>query len=104
MERRPHELSDGVDVLEVRTVEHGGRPAWEALLRPTADYQPRCACCPLMRTRETDLMEGLPPLPAYAGLHRVRLDVGTGVCVQTRQVGGPNDGEGHDLLLVQVAP
>jgi hypothetical protein len=98
----PYELSDGVDVLEVAAVEHGGRPAWDALLRPTPAYQPRCACCPLMRTRDTDRMEGLQPLPAYADAHRVRLDVGTGVCVRTRELGGPSDGEGHDLVLLQA--
>ena len=100
----PYELSDGVDVLELAAVDHGGRPAWEALLRPTPAYEPRCACCPLMRTRDTDLVEGLAPQPAYADAHRVRLDVGTGVCVRTREVGGPGDGQGHDLVLVQAAP
>lgn len=78
----PYELSDGVEVLQVLGVEHGGRPAWEALLRPGPAYEPRCACCPLLRSRATDLAEGLDPKPAYAGTHRVRLDVGTGVCVR----------------------
>lgn len=100
----PYELADSVEVLELAAGEHGGRPAWEALLRPTPEYEPRCACCPLMRTRDTDLAEGLEPLPAYADAHRVRLDVGTGVCVRTREVGGPWDGQGHDLVLVQVSP
>jgi len=98
----PYELSDGVEVLELRAVEHGGRPAWEALLRPTPDYSPRCACCPLMRTRDTDLMEGLDPLSSYADAYRVRLDAGTGVCVRAREVGGPADGQGHDLVLTEV--
>ena len=98
----PYELSDGVDVLAVRAVEHAGRPTWEALLRPTDAYQPRCACCPLMRTRETDRAEGLAPLAAYADAHRVRLDVGTGVCVQAYEVGGPADGEGHHLEILQA--
>ena len=98
----PYELSHAVEVLEVGTVEHGGRPAWEALLRPTPEYEPRCACCPLMRTRHTDLAEGLDPLPAYADAHRIRLDVETGVCVHAREVGGPADGQGHDLVVVQV--
>ena len=98
----PYELSHGVDVLGVRAVEHGGRPAWEALLRPTPDYEPRCACCPLMRTLETDLAEGFDPLPSYAEAHRIRLDLATGVCVQAREIGGPADGQGHDLVLMQV--
>lgn len=99
----PYELSDGVEVLELGAVEHGGRPTWEALLRPTSDYSPRCACCPLMRTRDTDLMEGLEPLPGYADAHRIRLDVGTGVCVQAREDGGPTDGTGHELVVVQAS-
>ncbi|MCW2614370.1 MAG: uncharacterized protein JWN08_1364 [Frankiales bacterium] len=98
----PYELSDAVDVLEVRAVEHGGRPAWEAVLRPTPDYSPRCSCCPLMRTRDTDLAEGFDPLPAYAETHLVRLDVGTGVCVLAREVGGPSAGQGHELVLLQA--
>lgn len=100
----PYELSDGVDVLELAAVDHGGRPAWEALIRPTSAYEPRCVCCPLMRTRGTDMMAGLDPLPAYADAYRVRLDVGTGICVRTREVGGPWDGQGHNLVLVQAAP
>ncbi len=98
----PYELSKGVDVLELAAVEHGSRPAWQALLLPTPDYQPRCACCPLLRTRDTDLMEGMDPLPAYADAHCVRLDVGTGVCVLSRELGGPSDGQGHELVIVQV--
>ena len=100
----PYELAHGVDVLEVRAVEHAGRRAWEAVLRPTGAYDPRCACCPLMRTRGTDLAEGLEPLPAYADLHRVRLDVGTGVCVQAREVGGPTDEQGHHLEILRAMP
>ena len=98
----PYELSGGVEVLELAAVEHGGRPAWQALLRPTAEYSPRCACCPLMRTRDTDLAEGLEPLAGYADAHLVRLDVGTGVCVRVREVGGPADGSGHDLVLLET--
>ncbi|MEX2289367.1 MAG: hypothetical protein WD794_03460 [Mycobacteriales bacterium] len=58
----------------------------------------------MTRTRETDLAEGLDPLPMYAEAHRVRLDVGTGVGVRAREVGGPADGTGHDLVLLQVGP
>jgi hypothetical protein len=100
----PYELSEGVDVLEVAAVDHRGRPAWQALLRPGPDYEPRCACCPLLRSRASDLMEGLEPLSAYADAHRVRLDTATGVCVRAREDGGPSDGQGHDLAIVQAVP
>ena len=55
-----------------------------------------------MRTRDTDLMEGLPLRSGYADAHRVRLDVGTGVCVSARELGGPDAGSGHDLVLLSV--
>jgi hypothetical protein len=100
----PYELSAGVEVRDLVAVEHGGRPAWQAVLRPGPDYDPRCACCPLMQTRQTDLDEGRDPLPAYADAHLVRLDVGTGVCVLAREVGGPRDGQGHELVVVEAAP
>lgn len=100
----PYELTNGVDVLGLVAVDHSGRPSWEALLRPTPAYEPRCACCSLMRTRDTDMMEGLEPLPAYADAHRVRLDIGTGICVRSREVGGPWDGQGHDLRIIQADP
>ena len=100
----PYELSAGVEILELRDVDHGGRTAWEALLRATTEYSPRCGCCPLMRTRAGDLADGLKPLPAYADAHLVRLDVGTGVCVSTRDVGGPSDGQGHQIFVLEVDP
>jgi hypothetical protein len=104
----PYELADGVDdepgvaVHDLRAVTHHGRPAWEAVLVPTAAYEPRCGCCPLLRSRESDLLEGLPLLPEYAEAHRVRLDVETGVCVLTTEVGGPSPGAGHDTVLLGV--
>ena len=114
----PVELADGRDpdsgepagpVLlldDVHEVEHAGRPAWEAVVRPTAGYDPRCGCCPLLRSREVDLYEyGAGSewlLPAYPEAFRVRLDVGTGVCVLTEQIGGTTPGAGHDLRIEAV--
>ena len=100
----PHELSQGVDVLEVRALEHGGRSAWEALLRPTDEYDPRCPCCPLLQSLECDLSMDVEPQPSYADAHLVRLDVGTGVCVRTQEVGGPYDGLVHNLVVVSATP
>jgi hypothetical protein len=113
----PAELADGIDPDTGRTVpglhleppteaEHGGRPAWEAVVRPTAAYEPRCGCCPLLRTRRIDLLEYADHpqhvLPAYPDAYRVRLDVGTGVCVLTEEVGGATPGKGHDLRIEAV--
>jgi hypothetical protein len=91
---------------DVREVEHAGRPAWEAVVRPTSAYEPRCACCSLLRTREIDLLEyGNEPdrlLAAYPEAFRVRLDVRTGVCVSIEEIGGPTPGAGHDLRIEAV--
>lgn len=104
----PAELVDGTDgapgteLLALQAVEHGGRAAWEAVLRPTAQYEPRCSCCPLLWSEVSDAYEDRVQGP-YADAHRVRLDVQTGICVLTAEVGGPRDGEGHDLRLERVS-
>lgn len=113
----PAELADGLDretrepapalaVGSVRAVEHAGRPAWEALVVPEDAYEPRCGCCPLLRTRAVDLLEyGDRPehlLEGYPDAFRVRLDVQTGVCVLTEELGGPRPGKGHDVRIEAV--
>jgi hypothetical protein len=114
----PVELADGRDldsgvpvwpalvVDTVTEVEHAGRPAWEAVVRTAPDYEPRCGCCPLLRTRAIDLLEYRDQpehiLPVYPDAHRVRLDVGTGVCVFTEEIGGLTPGKGHDLRIEAV--
>jgi len=101
----PAELAD-VDVGSPTEVEHHGRPAWEAVVVPTPGYEPRCGCCPLLRSREVDLLEydDRPEyvLAAYPDAFRVRLDVGTGVCVLTEELGGRTPGKGHDLRIEAV--
>jgi hypothetical protein len=114
----PVELADGRDhdtgepawpalvVDDLTEVEHAGRPAWEAVVRTTPVYEPRCGCCPLLRTREIDLLEfaDLPEyvLAQYPDAYRVRLDVGTGICVCTEEIGGLTPGRGHDLRIEAV--
>jgi hypothetical protein len=112
----PAELADGRDdesgtdvpvpglvVDEVVAVEHGGRPAWEAVVRTSPSYEPRCGCCSLLRDRRIDELEwGRPMLDGYPDAHRVRLDVGTGVCVRTEALGGSIAGQGHDLRIEAV--
>jgi hypothetical protein len=109
----PGELADGdaddgtgrpgLDVEDVAEVEHGGRPAWEALVRTTSRYEPRCGCCSLLRDRGIDELEwGEPKLEAYPEAYRVRLDVGTGVCVRNEALGGSISGQGHDLRIEAV--
>jgi hypothetical protein len=90
----------------VAEVEHGGRPAWEAVVRATAAYEPRCGCCPLLRTHRIDLLEYADHpehvLPVYPEAYRVRLDERTGVCVLTEAIGGQRPGTGHDLRIEAV--
>jgi hypothetical protein len=113
----PVELADGIDrdtdlnvaplvVEAVTEVEHGGRPAWEAVVATTPAYEPRCGCCPLLRSRGIDLLEyrDYPEclLTAYPEAYRVRLDVGTGVCVSTDEIGVRTPGGWHDLRIEAV--
>lgn len=108
----PVELADGHDgapgatIRELRVVEHRGREAWEAVLRPTATYEPRCSCCALLLS---EVLEGsglgvreADPSFVYPDAHRVRLDVGTGVCVYNQQLGGTRAGSGHDITIEAV--
>jgi hypothetical protein len=114
----PVELADGRDdetcelagpallVDDLVEVDHFGRAAWEALVRPTEVYEPRCGCCPLLRTRRVDVLEwdSYPGgvLAEYPEAFRVRLDVGTGVCVRTQHIGGLTPGAGHELRIEAV--
>ncbi|MGY1672244.1 hypothetical protein [Geodermatophilus sp. SYSU D00710] len=115
-ELRPRELGDGLDPetglpagspLEIgglREVEHAGRPAWEALVVPTERYEPRCGCCPLLRSRRVDELEwgSVPEDVEYPTAHLVRLDVATGVCVWAEPLDGTYAGETHDLRIEAV--
>jgi hypothetical protein len=108
----PLELADGRDGLpgttieDVRVVDHNGREAWEAILRPTAVYDPRCPCCSLLLSEETEEtgldLRAEDPGFAYPDAHRVRLDLGTGVCVANEQLGGTRAGAGHDIAIEAV--
>ncbi|MGY1604314.1 hypothetical protein [Geodermatophilus sp. SYSU D00815] len=110
----PVELADGEDgpplVVEgVAEVDHHGRPAWEAVVRTTASYDPRCGCCALLDSLENARREWesngypLPRQPgAYPDRWRVRLDVGTGVCVLTEELLDLPRGNGHELRIEAV--
>ena len=108
----PVELTDGGDdvpgatIEDLHVVDHRGRQAWEAVLRPTADYDPLCPCCSLLLSEQLedaglDLREDEPDF-VYPDAHRVRIDVGTGVCVYNEQLGGTRNGSGHDLAIEAV--
>lgn len=114
----PVELADGTDprvppeaaidppVLldELVEVDHRGRPAWQARCRPSATYWPRCPCCPLLASAHSNALDspGMPAGFAFAEAHRVRLDLQTGVCVASEELGGTHDGWGHQMQIETV--
>lgn len=118
----PYELAVGADLEtgaeppplafeEVGDVAHHGRPALQALVRTLPGYDPRCDCCPLLpglhsETRSVEAGGGRVsdqhPGWEHAEAHVVRLDVGTGICVYTEQVGGSWHGRGHDVVVEAV--
>lgn len=119
----PAELADGhdwwrhepapapVQIDALSEVEHHGRPAWQADLRPTTTYDPRCSCCALLFSAASEdreagnggpVLRDRDPGLRYADAHRVRLDVATGVCVYTEELGGSRPGTGHDLSIEAV--
>lgn len=78
--------SNAVQVGELRVVDHEGRPAFEAQVTPTAAYRPGDPAAPLC-------------LP---GRSRVRVDLGTGICVASQSL-EPGTGEyGHWLRIIAV--
>jgi hypothetical protein len=114
----PVELADGrfstgeptpgtVEIDGVSEADHHGRPAWEAVARPTTAYQPRCSCCALLFSAAI-LDAGpadarwLEPDFTFPVAHRVRLDVATGVCVLAEELGGSRAGAGHDVTIEAV--
>jgi hypothetical protein len=108
----PVELADGGDggpgatIEDLQVVDHRGREAWQAVLRPTPGYDPLCPCCSLLLS---ELFEdsglGLrkdDPHFVYPNGHQVRIDVATGVCVFNEQIGGTRNGAGHDITIEAV--
>ncbi|MET4609963.1 hypothetical protein ABIC28_000933 [Rhodococcus sp. PvR044] len=94
----PVELSVGVEIGDVREVTHHGRSAWEARVRPTPDYEPRCDCCALLSGSESlDQMTWVPNADTV-----IRLDVQTGVCVSVRHLGESWCGQEGEVRILAV--
>ncbi|WP_226344527.1 hypothetical protein [Agilicoccus flavus] len=103
-----------LEIARVDRVDHHGRPALEAVVRTTPAYSPRCSCCPLLAGRhalatERDAMGeeqarqiGWPD-PAEGGVDfRVRLDAGTGICVEVEALDGIEPGGGFTAVVEEV--
>ncbi|MFJ6301997.1 hypothetical protein [Pseudarthrobacter oxydans] len=78
--------SNPVEVQDVRRVEHEGRPALEGVVAPTAAYHPADPAAPL----------------CMPGRSRIRVDLGTGVCVSSRSLEPETDQYGHWLRIIAV--
>jgi len=119
----PVELADGngrwfhdptivpITIDALRVAEHDGRECWEAVLRPNESYFPRCSCCPLLlseRSEELEVDAGGPRMAdqipgfRFADAHRIRLDLETGVCLLTEELGGSWAGDGHRMHIEAV--
>ncbi|QCX26397.1 hypothetical protein [Nocardioides jishulii] len=89
----PRELARGVEVSDVREVQHHGRTAWAARCVPTESYDPRCGCCELLWSEVSERLEaeagGPEPDPeaVYPEAYDVVLDHATGFVVQLTPLG-----------------
>lgn len=103
-----------LDYREIRSVDHRGRPALEAIVRTTSAYAPRCSCCPLLAGRHALTIErdsmgeeqgraiGWPDPTEGAVDFRVRLDIGTGICVEVEALDGTDAGGGFTVTIEEV--
>lgn len=67
-----------VELTAVTVVDHHGRVTWQATAHPTAGYDPRCDCCPLLSgAYDHERDEWIP-----GDASTVRIDAATGVCVR----------------------
>lgn len=90
----PDPEPDPVTVDSVKAIDHRGRAAWAALLRPSPSYDPRCSSCALLFSAESEA--------CTADAHRITLDVGTGVCVESEEIGGSRPGWGHEVAIEAI--
>lgn len=100
----PVELSEGVQLADLRAGERRGRPTWWARARPIEGYDPRCGCCPLLWSKITDDVEyGDRPRYStdYPDAYDVALDVQTGIVVELRAIGG-RAGLDFEVELLEV--
>jgi hypothetical protein len=106
----PDELGHHVAVDAVRAEARDERETWVARLRPGEGYEPRCGCCPLLWSEVSvhaeygDEPERLARFAAegYPDAHEVALDVGTGVVVDLRPIGGGRTDLGFSVEIHEV--
>lgn len=107
----PVELSSGTVVEDLAETLRHGRRTWWARMAASADYEPRCGCCPLLWGRVSEDLEGRAGGPTvlaqepdvvYPESWLVGLDVQTGVVVSREPVGGSRDDLGVSVMIHAV--
>lgn len=111
--RDPDELPGGVAAdgppVEVHRVDrhrHHGRSALAAEVSTRASYDPRCSCCPLLRSADALVNDGFDRSSTDLGAAPTRflvvLDEGSGVCVAVTELDGADAGAGFDVAIEEV--
>lgn len=100
--RSPHDHSSTTtrtEVSSVQLVQHHDRPAWQAIVRTTPEYDPRCECCALLSGHWDENVRQWVPGPSDI----VRLDLQTGICVFVGSSNGLPTGHSElDVTIVAV--
>lgn len=78
--------SNPLDIKDVRHAEHEGRPVLEAVVVPNAAYRPGDTAAPL----------------CLSGSTRLRVDLGTGVCVASQSLEPGTEEYGHWIRILAV--
>lgn len=107
----PVELSHHTTLTDLRSRQRLGRETWWATAAAEEGYDPRCGCCPLLRSAVSDRDEhdGDPTWQprdpaAYPAAYDVAVDVVTGVVVSIAPVEGPDRFHTFEVELVEVDP
>ncbi|MDN4173658.1 hypothetical protein QWY28_11925 [Nocardioides sp. SOB77] len=104
----PHELTEGVEITDVRRAELFGRPVVAFVARAVTGYDPICSCCPLVLSEVSERLEhGEDRTPAAPGdlptATELALDLGVGIVVSSRERDGRRGGWFTNELLRAVA-
>jgi hypothetical protein len=102
----PAELAEGVTLDDLREEALHGRPVWWARAAAVDGYEPLCGCCPLLWSKASDDLEygvDRPPTgETHPDAYDVALDVGTGVVVSLRPLGGSRPDDWFDVEIHAV--
>lgn len=100
----PHELTEGVEMADVRRDALLGRPVVTFTARAVDGYDPLCSCCPLVFSSVSERLEHgddwTPPPPGVLPTHvDLALDLEVGIVVSSHECGGRRGGWFTNELL-----